>query len=194
MKWRSTVLWSLWGVMAAAIVGLALTVHLMGISMYVITGGSMTGAIPRGSVAFDRNVPVASLQVGDVITFRPPGDLSNVTHRIIEVQQDSAGNPVFRTKGDANEAIDPWLFTLDKSVQAKFSFHIPYVGYALAALTFRMVRTAVLMIVALVIIWLTVSWLLKTPRKAKDEDAQPSEQATLSRSDGMTLYRTGETA
>ena len=189
---RSSVLWTLWGLIAVATVGLALAAHFMGLSMYVITGGSMTGAIPKGSVAFDRNVPVTSLQVGDVITFRPPGDAGNVTHRIVEVQKDAAGNPVFQTKGDANEAVDPWLFTLDKSVQARYAFHIPYVGYVLAAFTLRAVRTAILVIVALVIVWLTASWLRKTPRHAEDEDAPHREPVVLYRSDGMTLYRTSE--
>jgi signal peptidase len=191
---RSSILWTIWALVAVAVVGFALTVHLMGVSVYVITGASMTGAISKGSIAFDRNVPIASLEVGDIITFRPPGDIGNVTHRIIEVQQDTAGNPVFRTKGDANEAVDPWLFTFDKSVQAKYSFHIPYVGYVLAAFTFRAVRTAVLALVALVIIWLTVSWLRKTPRQEDDEESAAGGQATLDRPAGMTLYQTGEAA
>ena len=45
-----------------------------GLQRYVITGGSMDGTIDLGSVVFEEVVPVADLEVGDVITYqsRPP--------------------------------------------------------------------------------------------------------------------------
>jgi signal peptidase I len=168
---------ALYGLLAAIIVGLALTVHFLGISAYVITGASMTGEISKGSVAIDRRVPVSSLQVGDVITFQPPGHLGNVTHRIVALEKDADGNPVFRTKGDFNDSVDPWRFTLDRQSQAKYAFHIPYVGYALAVFTFRPVRTALLVIVALLILGVTISWLRKTPED--DDEEEPCASASF---------------
>ena len=88
---------------------------LFGIQRYVIVSGSMTGTYDRGSVVFDQVVPVASLKVGDVITYRPPagaGPDHLVTHRIAAITADQSGGRVFRTKGDANEVADPWTFTL----------------------------------------------------------------------------------
>ena len=147
--------------------------------MYVITGASMTGAIPKGAIAFDRQVPVAELQVGDVITFRPPGVSGNVTHRIVAVDRDVDGRPVFRTKGDANQAIDPWRFTLDRLVQAKYAFNIPWIGYVLAAFTFRVVRTAILLAVGLVLLALTVTWFRRPPLESEDEPLCEQDGAPL---------------
>ena len=44
----------------------------LGLDRYVLDTPTMEPAISRGSVLLERRVPVAALQVGDVITFRPP--------------------------------------------------------------------------------------------------------------------------
>ena len=85
----------------------------LGWQRYVITSGSMTGSYDRGSLVLDEVVPVAELREGDVITYRPPagaGPAGLVTHRIAEITTDEVGRRSFRTKGDANEAADPWTF------------------------------------------------------------------------------------
>src|SRR5918994_5872947 len=98
----------------------------LGWQRYVITSGSMTGSYDRGSVVFDEVVPVSELRVGDVITYTPPpgaGPSGKITHRIESIGSDQLGQPLFRTKGDANEAADPWTFTLDEPTQARVAFH-----------------------------------------------------------------------
>jgi signal peptidase I len=170
----------IYALLVAAIVGLAVAVHVTGISAYVITGASMTGDIPKGSLAIDRNVPVSSLQVGDVITFQPPLTSGNVTHRIIAIDKDADGNRVFKTKGDFNESADPWQFTLDRPVQAKYVFHVPWIGYVLAAFTLRLVRTAVLGVVGLLILFMTIAWLRKPLREDEDEDQDEAAPRTVS--------------
>jgi signal peptidase I len=143
----------------------------LGLSHYVIVGGSMTGTIDRGSVAFDEQVPVSALQVGDVITYNPPlnagaaDSTGLVTHRIVSIRP-AHGNPVFRTKGDANQAPDPWTFTLDQPTQARVVGHVPFVGYALAALEMRRVRMVLIGIPALLIV---VSILTGMAREAREE-------------------------
>ncbi len=174
---RRIIAWSLFAVVALAIIGGGVAAHALGVSMYVITGGSMTGSISKGSIVFDKTVPVSSLRVGDVITFRPPSMPANVTHRIVDIQKDDTGRPVFKTKGDANEAVDPWQFTLDKSVQAKYAFHMPWVGYVLAAFTLRVVRTVLLVVVGLLIMGFTVSWLRKRPEEDEEDPGCPSDPA-----------------
>jgi signal peptidase len=131
----------------ALVVGFAALMLLapaFGYQRYVITGGSMTGSIDKGSVVFDKVVPVAQLRAGDVITFTPPpssGVHHRVTHRITFISHDPGGRPVFHTKGDANRAPDPWKFTLNQSTQPRASFHVPYVGYVLVGLSDRHIRT-----------------------------------------------------
>ena len=58
-----------------------------------------------------------------------------VTHRIIAIEAGPDGRPAFRTKGDFNEAADPWNpVTLNEPQQARYVFQIPVLGYVLAAL------------------------------------------------------------
>ena len=126
---------------------------LMGWERYVIVSGSMTGTYDKGSLVFDTTVPVASLRVGDVITYQPPagGPKHLVTHRIAWIGRDRSGGRAFRTKGDANPIADPWRFTLDKPTQARVAFSVPYVGYALAALSIPKVRMLLIGFPALLI-------------------------------------------
>jgi signal peptidase len=128
---------------AALLACVTLLPPLVGFERYVITSGSMTGSYDRGSIVFDEVVPVEQLRVGDAITYRPPdgaGPDHLVTHRIASIERDRSGTRIFRTKGDANRAADPWTFRLDQPTQARVRFHIPYAGYALAALSREDVR------------------------------------------------------
>ena len=132
-------------VAAGILFGLFLIVpSLMGWERYVIVSGSMTGTYDRGSLVFDEVVPVKSLKVGDVITYKPPlraGPKGLVTHRIHSIgREPKTGARAFRTKGDANKVADPWTFTLPNSKQARVVTGAPYIGFALAALADREVR------------------------------------------------------
>ena len=145
------------GLLTAAAVALAAAVllpALLGFQRYVITSGSMTGTYDRGSLVYDRVVPTSSLKVGDVITYAPPrgaGPAGLVTHRIHSITPQPGGVRVFRTKGDFNPAPDPWTFTLRDPTQAKVAFHLPYVGFALAALAERKLRMLIIGVPALLV-------------------------------------------
>ena len=129
---------------AGLLFGLLLVVPtLLGLNRYVIVSGSMTGTYDRGSLVFDEVVPVSALKRGDVITYMPPrgsGPEGLVTHRIVSIGHDKHGGRVFRTRGDANPVADPWTFTLADRHQARVVVGVPYVGFALAALSDRKVR------------------------------------------------------
>jgi signal peptidase I len=119
----------------------------LGYQRYVITGGSMSGTFEKGSIAFERAVPVAALEVGDVITYMPPTDAgvdNLVTHRISEITTGEDGTPLLRTKGDANADVDPWAFQLTDEVQPVVSFTVPFLGYVFMALADPMVRILVI--------------------------------------------------
>jgi len=158
---RDGVLLRAWRVFSGMIVGLGVVVAalmlvpgLLGYQRYVITSGSMTGTIDRGSLIYDRVVPASLLKRGDIITYTPPlvsGVREPITHRIVGVGHDRLGHPVFRTKGDANPAADAWTFRLEKPTQARVAFHVPYVGFVLAALSERKLRMLVIGLPALLI-------------------------------------------
>jgi signal peptidase I len=131
---------------------------LFGLQRYVITGGSMTGAISKGAVIYSKITPVDQLRVGDIITFHPPGGSVAVTHRIIAIESGSNGGVAFKTKGDFNEEPDPWNpITLNEPQQARYVFQIPLYGYLLAGLTMRNVRLLLIgapaFIIALSMLW-----------------------------------------
>lgn len=170
---RSLVVYGLFAAIAVAAVVLA---HVLGISVYVITGKSMTGTIPKGSLAVERLIPSSSLRVGDIITFRPPFGDGTITHRITSIESGRDGQRLYRTKGDANATGDPWLFTLDRPEQAKFMFAIPWLGYVLAAFTLPAVRIALLLALALqIIIWMLL-W-LKEDRAHRQEGCSACDDA-----------------
>ena len=143
-----------------AVVAFVLIPGLLGLQRFVITGGSMTGTIPKGAVIYSKVVPAAQLKVGDIITFTPPGYPEAVTHRIIAMEPGPDGKTAIRTKGDFNQYPDPWNpVSLNEPQQARYVFQVPLLGYALAALTLRTVRIAVVGIPA-VLIALSILWSL----------------------------------
>jgi signal peptidase I len=162
------------GIMVFAIGALFLPTAL-GFKRYVITGGSMTGTIPKGSVIYSRMVPTEDLRAGDVITFVPPDFTKPVTHRIRTVSRDEGGVLVFTTRGDFNLADDPWRIKLVDPEQARYSFHIPYVGYALAMLSTRQVRMLLIGLPA-IIVALSLLWSLW--REAGEELARQEAEAS----------------
>jgi signal peptidase I len=140
----------------AVAIGLAaamLVPVVFGFHRYVITGDSMEGTYDRGSLVFEREVPVSELRAGDVITYDPPPGVAPsglVTHRIFAIR-DGAHGRILRTKGDANDVVDPWKFRLDRGTQPRVTFQLPYVGYAFAALSVRWIRSVLIGIPALLI-------------------------------------------
>lgn len=138
---------------------LVLVPAVFGWQRYAIVSGSMTGTYDKGSLVVDEAVPVGRLHVGDVITYRPPAGDHLITHRIAWIGSDPQGRRLYRTKGDANPAGDPWTFRLDAPTQARVRFGVPYVGYGLTALGRRDVRLAIIALPALLIAALSIAGL-----------------------------------
>jgi len=67
--------------------------------------------------------------VGDVITYRSPGNHTTLTHRIVSMRQQD-GEWVFETKGDASLGPDPQEVIL-RGQATKMVFGIPYLGYVI---------------------------------------------------------------
>jgi signal peptidase len=120
----------------------------LGLDRYVMTGSSMEGSIDRGSIAFERVVPVSDLRVGDVVTFAEPaaaqpaaqpgdgpGDKPGdepadagdamITHRIVSIDPDG-----IRTQGDAEAAADPWVLQPSAPTMSRVEFTVPWIGWA----------------------------------------------------------------
>ena len=149
-------------VLAVVVAALVVLPSLFGFDRYVINGGSMEPTIPKGSVVYSKPVAAEELEVGDIITYRPPassGVDELVTHRIVEKTARTNVNgkveDVFRTQGDANDSPDPWRFSLDDGEGALEKAHLPYLGWIYLALGVPCVRILLITLPALLIIILT---------------------------------------
>lgn len=133
---------------------------------------SMRPTMPEGSMVVTTPVDPAALRVGDVITYRiPVEDRRIVTHRIVEIHQPGP-TPVVRTKGDANNGVDPWMARLTGGTVWKARVSVPKVGYATVWLRDPRLRPLLVLFVPFVLaaLWLKDIW-------AKD-DAMSVPQAT----------------
>jgi len=95
--------------------------------LMIVQSGSMAPAIKMGSVVVAK--PAEDYQIGDVITFGPYSRTkAPTTHRIYDIKV-QGGEPVYITKGDANNAPDQREIT-KREIVGKVLFDIPYLGFA----------------------------------------------------------------
>jgi len=102
--------------------------RLTGLSLFVVTGGSMEPTIHKGALVFVEPVQPAAVRLGDVITFVHYDQIT--THRVISIDTTAAGL-AFKTKGDANEAADPDPMVFPGQV-GLVRGSLPVAGYAVA--------------------------------------------------------------
>ena len=124
-NWITTTLVVIAVVLALLLVG----ARLIGLQVFTVLSGSMEPTYHVGSLIYVKEVDPYELESGDVITFMLDED-TVATHRIVEVVPDEEDPTVirFRTKGDANEAIDGSLVHY-KNVIGSPVFTIPQLGY-----------------------------------------------------------------
>ena len=122
-EWRRLALGLL---VLAPVVLLVLLPAVLGLQRYVVTDRSMDGSLGRGSVVLAREVPPTDLEVGDVITFRPPDGSSDerVTRRIVAIK-----DGVATTQADATGSRDPWTVPLTSASYARVWLGVPWIGY-----------------------------------------------------------------
>lgn len=126
----------MWNVFTTILVGLVVIlaillvgVRLVGLQVFTVLSGSMEPTYHVGSLIYVKEVDPFELEAGDVITYMLDEDTRS-THRIVEVVPDEEDPNVirFRTKGDANDAVDGSLVHY-KNVIGTPVFTIPYAGY-----------------------------------------------------------------
>lgn len=156
-----------WTVIVVALFGAGamLVPSALGYERYVLVGPSMSGTISKGSLVFDQNVRTTRLRVGNIITFLPPGQTRQVTHRIRSISIENHQR-VYRTKGDANQTQDPWKFTLPQKTQAKFKMAIPLAGWPFIFLADRTHRFIALGLPVLIIALVNLVGVMKDARKS----------------------------
>lgn len=118
-----------------------------GIFPMIVLTDSMEGTFDSGSLIICRATQPEKIQAGDIICFYDPqgNGTSTVTHRVVRVEKDEGGKPLFVTKGDANNVEDLSAVSGDR-VLGTYRFSIPRLGsFAL----FMQSTTGVLLFVVL---------------------------------------------
>lgn len=126
------------------ILGLAITVILsiaQNNKFYVVFSDSMVPNINTGDIVMVAKEDVtsrssfANLKIGEVIVFVPPSQTNSeaarsVVHRVVEIETDSDGSRLIRTKGDANADSIPALDypITEQNYNGKVSHVIPHLG------------------------------------------------------------------
>lgn len=87
-------------------------VSLAGHTMFRVVTGSMEPTIPTGALLVAKECDISAVGLGDIVCFKTRSAEiwgSIVTHRVVEVLQNDAGELLLRTQGDANLAADGYL-------------------------------------------------------------------------------------
>jgi len=165
--------WLVRGLVALAVLTFALLAvgpHVLGYRTMTMLTGSMAPEINPGDVTIVTPIAVSEVTEGMVITYhRPIEDHSLVTHRVISVEQAADGTVTIQTKGDANEAADPWTATLDGDTAYQVRAVVPLLGHVIEALRAPVVTQALLYGAPT----LLVGWLLLTiwrPARVEDDE------------------------
>jgi signal peptidase I len=108
----------------------AVLVATLGLVPLIFTSGSMSPAIPAGSLGVARSVPAAELAVDDVVSV-DSADGARVTHRVVAIEE-TADGALLTLQGDANSAPDADPYPVTEADRLLFS--VPGAGSALAAL------------------------------------------------------------
>ena len=138
----------------------------------VVNSGSMEPAIKTGGIVLIKQA--SSYKIGDVLTFN--GNFKNArgqkvptTHRIVEIRVER-GNPIYITKGDANEERDT-REVLQSQVIGKVYFSVPYLGYAIETARTTYGFLALIIIPALIIVWDQAQKIWEEIKKARKNKA-----------------------
>ncbi len=112
-------------ILLASIVLVILVSGIFHYRLVAIATNSMKDTFSRGDAVLIEYVDASNIQVGDVMAFHYNSIL--VTHRVVE-KSEKDGHYSFKTKGDANNAIDAFVVS-DKDVVGKVDYIVKYIGY-----------------------------------------------------------------
>jgi signal peptidase len=177
--------WLVRGLVVTAVVAfgfLAIGPHVFGYRTMTMLTGSMAPEIEPGDITVVTPLAVEDVAAGMVIAYHIPiDDHRVVTHRVVAVERGLDGSVTVQTKGDANEAVDPWKATLQGDTAWQVEAVVPEVGHAVQALRTPVVSMALRYgAVALVAGWLLLSIWRPTPADAAgtDTDTNTDEEVT----------------
>jgi signal peptidase len=130
--------WLVRGLVVTAVVAfgfLAIGPHVFGYRTMTMLTASMAPEIEPGDITVVTPLAVEDVAAGMVIAYHIPiDDHRVVTHRVVSVERGTDGAVTVQTKGDANEAVDPWKATLQGDTAWQVEAVVPEVGSVIQAL------------------------------------------------------------
>jgi signal peptidase I len=152
----------------AVALGLIATFAVAALAFHVrvspVLTGSMRPAYAPGDVIITRPVNVHSLRPGDIAVFVPPGESAEFAHRLTSVST-RAGQVVVTTKGDANQAPDPWHAKLNGSTVPKVVGTVPAIGRPLTWIHTRWLHAAAIGCLGLLLTIVGTAQILRVPTR-----------------------------
>jgi signal peptidase len=152
---------------AMLLVVLAAVAMVLGLVRFtVVDSGSMRPTLSPGDVVVLRSESQAKMAVGQIVAFHPPGERRlTVIHRVRAIRRTSRG-VIFRTKGDANNASDPWRAKIAGDIVWRESSKIPLLGYVVVWSQRPAVRMTVLGLMLALFVIIALGWIWRpAPRR-----------------------------
>lgn len=161
--------WALTALAAAGAVCIiaVIAAFAFNITLIMFSTGSMSPAIPAGSVAVVRETPATEISVGDVVTVDRPNALP-ITHRVTEIVDTSDSAVTFTMQGDANDHPDPAPYTTDTVRMVLFS--VPGLATAISSMQDPVVLGVITVLAAALVTW--AFW----PRGARSNGTRSVDQ------------------
>ena len=171
------------GTAVIAFLGLAVGPHVFGYRTMTMLTASMAPEIEPGDVTIVTPLAVKDVTEDMIITYHiPVDDHRVVSHRVVAVEHGPDGSVTVQTKGDANEAADPWRATLKGDTAWQVQAVVPEIGHVIKALRTPVVSQVLLYgAPALLAGWLLLAIWRPAPRDEQGEpgtDTTPDEEAT----------------
>jgi signal peptidase len=156
----SSVVMNLLAVGGLACIVMVVLAMVFNVSLIMFKTGSMAPSIPAGSLAVVQKVPAASVEIGDVVTVKRPGQLP-ITHRVIKTSPGADGTTMLEMRGDANTFDDPGGYQVREVRKVLWS--VPGLAKGVIWLSNPIVLLAITISAALLVLW--AFW----PRKSEDD-------------------------
>lgn len=159
------------------IIGLFIAFSLLPIKgnykLFTVMSGSMEPNVHVGSVAVVK--PVTSYKVGDVITFQGVGSADKTTHRIYSIDE-TTGQKVYTTKGDANDGPDGTP-VYENQIIGKEYVSVPLLGYVLNYIKTPVGLVLIIIIPAAIIIYEEIRKIIKETKNVIAQRRQQRKKA-----------------
>lgn len=146
-------------------------------SMLIVVSDSMKDTIPKGSIILIKRVDGATLNPGDIITFKDGYDDNNKTlintHRITRKEQTQNGF-VFSTKGDNNN-LEDLKRRNENDILGKVEFIIPALGNFMTFVKSPMGLTCCIAVPLMILLFFEVFNLFKMSKEKEPKNEQRAD-------------------